>query len=69
MPVIDPTASSSSGGCREFSRARFPCGVAKRHDISGYPIGFQAAEVTVSRQMFADNLSPIGRLRAPPAPA
>ena len=29
---------------------------------------FQMAEVAVSRQMFADILSLIARLRAPPAP-
>ena len=32
-------------------------------------IPFQMAEVTMSRQMFADTLSPIARLRAPPSPA
>jgi hypothetical protein len=30
---------------------------------------FQMAEVAVSRQMFAETLSLIARLRAPPAPA
>ena len=32
-------------------------------------VTFQPAEVAVSRQMFADILSLIARLRAPPAPA
>jgi hypothetical protein len=32
-------------------------------------VTFQLAEVTASRQMFADILSLISRLRAPPAPA
>jgi hypothetical protein len=32
-------------------------------------IPFQMAEVTMSRQMFADTLSPIARLRGPPSPA
>jgi hypothetical protein len=35
----------------------------------GRYLTFQVAEVAVSRQMFADILSPITRLRAPPAPA
>jgi len=35
----------------------------------GRYITFQMAEVTVSRQIFADILSLIARLRAPPAPA
>jgi hypothetical protein len=35
----------------------------------GRYVTFQVAEVTVSRQMFADILSLIARLRAPPAPA
>ena len=39
-------------------------------DVShGRYITFQMAEVAVSRQMFADILSLIARLRAPPAPA
>jgi hypothetical protein len=32
-------------------------------------VTFQMAEVAVSRQMFADILPLIARLRAPPAPA
>jgi hypothetical protein len=32
-------------------------------------VTFQMAEVAVSRQMFAEILSLIARLRAPPAPA
>ena len=35
----------------------------------GRYITFQIAEVAVSRQIFADILSLIARLRAPPAPA
>jgi len=35
----------------------------------GRYITFQMAEVAVSRQMFADILMLIARLRAPPAPA
>jgi hypothetical protein len=35
----------------------------------GRYVTFQLAEVSVSRQMFAETLSLIGRLRAPPAPA
>ena len=35
----------------------------------GRYVTFQLAEVAVSRQMFADILSLIARLRAPPAPA
>jgi hypothetical protein len=35
----------------------------------GRYISFQMAEVAVSRQMFAEMLSVISRLRAPPAPA
>jgi hypothetical protein len=35
----------------------------------GRYVNFQMAEVAVSRQMFADILSLIARLRAPPAPA
>jgi len=35
----------------------------------GRYVTFQPAEVAVSRQMFADILSLIARLRAPPAPA
>jgi hypothetical protein len=35
----------------------------------GYYVTFQLAEVAVSRQIFADILSLIARLRAPPAPA
>jgi hypothetical protein len=35
----------------------------------GRSVTFQMAEVAVSRQMFADILSLITRLRAPPAPA
>ena len=35
----------------------------------GRYVSFQMAEVAVSRQMFADILSLIARLRAPPAPA
>jgi hypothetical protein len=35
----------------------------------GRYVTFQMAEVSVSRQMFADILSLIARLRAPPAPA
>ena len=35
----------------------------------GRYITFQMAEVAVSRQMFAEMLSVIARLRAPPAPA
>jgi hypothetical protein len=35
----------------------------------GRYVTFQLAEVSVSRQMFADILSLIARLRAPPAPA
>jgi Transposase DDE domain group 1 len=35
----------------------------------GRYVTFQMAEVAVSRQMFADILSLITRLRAPPAPA
>jgi hypothetical protein len=35
----------------------------------GRYVTFQLAEVSVSRQMFAEILSLIGRLRAPPAPA
>jgi len=35
----------------------------------GRYVAFQLAEVSVSRQMFAEILSLIGRLRAPPAPA
>ena len=35
----------------------------------GRYVTFQLAEVEVSRQMFADILSLIARLRAPPAPA
>jgi hypothetical protein len=38
--------------------------VNREHDVT-----FQLAEVAVSRQMFADILSLIARLRAPPAPA
>jgi hypothetical protein len=35
----------------------------------GRYVTFQLAEVAVPRQMFADILSMIARLRAPPAPA
>jgi hypothetical protein len=35
----------------------------------GRYVTFQLAEVAVSRQMFADILALIARLRAPPAPA
>jgi hypothetical protein len=35
----------------------------------GRYVTFQLAEVSVSRQMFAEIFSLIGRLRAPPAPA
>jgi hypothetical protein len=35
----------------------------------GCYVTFQMAEVAVSRQMFADVLSLISRLRVPPAPA
>jgi hypothetical protein len=35
----------------------------------GRYVTFQLAEVSVSRQMFAEILSLVGRLRAPPAPA
>jgi DDE family transposase len=35
----------------------------------GRYVTFQMAEVAVSRQMFADILAMIARLRAPPAPA
>jgi hypothetical protein len=35
----------------------------------GRYVTLQLAEVSVSRQMFAEILSLIGRLRAPPAPA
>jgi len=35
----------------------------------GRYVTFQMAEVAVPRQMFADILSLIARLRAPPAPA
>ena len=35
----------------------------------GRYVTFQMAEAAVSRQMFADILSLISRLRAPPAPA
>jgi hypothetical protein len=35
----------------------------------GRYVSFQLAEVAVPRQMFADILSLIARLRAPPAPA
>jgi hypothetical protein len=35
----------------------------------GRYVTFQLAEVAVSRQMFAEILSLIGRLRAPPVPA
>ena len=35
----------------------------------GRYVPFQMAEVAVSRRMFADILSLIARLRAPPAPA
>jgi len=35
----------------------------------GRYVTFQLAEVVVSRQMFADILSLIARLRAPPTPA
>jgi hypothetical protein len=35
----------------------------------GRYVTFQMAEVAVSRRMFADILSLIARLRAPPAPA
>jgi hypothetical protein len=35
----------------------------------GRYVTFQMAEVAVSRQMFADILSLIARLRAPPGPA
>jgi hypothetical protein len=35
---------------------------------NGRYVTFQMAEVAVSRQMFADILSLIARLRAPPAP-
>ena len=35
----------------------------------GRYVTFQLAEVSVSRQMFAEILALIGRLRAPPAPA
>jgi hypothetical protein len=35
----------------------------------GRYVSFQMAEVSVSRQMFREILSLIGRLRAPPAPA
>jgi hypothetical protein len=35
----------------------------------GHYVAFQMAEVAVSRQMFADILSLIARLRAPPARA
>ena len=35
----------------------------------GRHVTFQTAEVAVSRQMFAEILSPIARLRALPAPA
>jgi hypothetical protein len=35
----------------------------------GHYVTFQLAEVAVPRQMFGDILSPIARLRAPPAPA
>ena len=35
----------------------------------GRYVTFQMAEVAVSRKMFADILSQIARLRAPPAPA
>jgi hypothetical protein len=35
----------------------------------GRYVALQLAEISVSRQMFADILSLIGRLRAPPAPA
>jgi hypothetical protein len=35
----------------------------------GRYVTFQLAEVAVSRQMFADILSLVARLRAPPAPA
>ena len=35
----------------------------------GRYVTFQLAEVAVSRQMFADILSLIARLRTPPAPA
>jgi hypothetical protein len=35
----------------------------------GRYVALQLAEISVSRQMFADILSLIGRLLAPPAPA
>jgi Transposase DDE domain group 1 len=35
----------------------------------GRCVTFQMAEIAVSRQMFAEILSLIGRLRVPPAPA
>jgi hypothetical protein len=35
----------------------------------GRYVTFQLAEISVARQMFAEILSLIGRLRAPPAPA
>ena len=41
---------------------------AKVVSHGGY-VTFQVAEVAVSRQMFADILSLVARLRAPPAPA
>ena len=43
--------------------------IAAKVVAHGRYVTFQLVEVAVSRQMFADILSLIARLRAPPAPA
>jgi hypothetical protein len=43
--------------------------IGAKVDSHGRYVTFQMAEVAVPRQMFADILSLIARLRAPPAPA
>ena len=59
-PAVNPLAAS-------------PLGVACWGEFKvvshGHYVAFQIAEVVVPRQMFAEILSLIARLQAPPAPA
>jgi hypothetical protein len=65
--AFDPEASAASWSLTSLREKLIKIGAkVVRH---GRYVTFQLAEVAVSRQMFADILALIARLRAPPAPA
>jgi hypothetical protein len=69
-PVVPGEAGQLSAAAQGiWARRRVPQGPNFKVVSHGRYVTFQMAEVSVSRQMFANILSLITRLRPPPAPA